>query len=47
MYVHSDIAEKTIRNYSIIKQKNVNRREREEKVKRFKKDMVLKKILCI
>ena len=35
MYVCSDIAEKIIRNYSIKKQKNVYRREREEKVKTF------------
>ena len=42
MYVCSDIAEKIIRNYSIKKQKNVYRRESEEKVKTFLKNIGFK-----
>ena len=42
MYVRSDIGEKIIRNYTIKKQKNMDRREREERVKQFKSNMGFK-----
>ena len=47
MYVRSDIGEKIIRNYTIKKQKNMDRREREERVKQFKSNIRFKEDIII
>ena len=47
MYVHSDIGENIIRNFTIKKQRNIDKKERERRIKNVKVLWDLKKILCI